>query len=96
MIDKKQVRDKALVAVMQHLGFACELNRNGSFEVHASDVEFSSAYQKFSVHYRPVFLRLRRLERKPKVSNQLMNSIGASHSENLVVCTPKVLIPIKD
>ncbi len=89
MIDKKQVRDKALVAVMQHLGFACELNRNGSFEVHASDVDFSAAYQKFSVHYRPVFLRLRRLERKPKVSNQLMNSIGASHSENLVVSCPQ-------
>ena len=89
MINKKEIRDKSLVAVLQHLGYACEKNLNGSFQLHASDSDFASAYQKFSVQYRPVFKRLRRLERKPKMSNQLLFAVGASHSENMIVLHPQ-------
>lgn len=62
MIDKKRIWDKALIAVIQHAGFSCERNEEGSFTARISDEEFQKLLISYRKNYQPVLSKLRRLQ----------------------------------
>lgn len=61
MIDKDEVWDVALIAVIQHHGFSCEQNADGSFRARLSNEDFERIRMIYRVDYRPVLSRIRRL-----------------------------------
>ncbi len=89
MIDKTQIRDHAFVAMLQHNGYACERNPDGSYTVRASDAEFAGLYRKFRLEFQPVLLRLRRLRPKPDLHHSTRHASSAPQGGNLVVPCPQ-------
>jgi hypothetical protein len=82
MIKKNEIRDVALVAVIQHFGYSCVKNSNGSFTAHVSDDQFGRIFATYRVNYRPVISRLRRLE--TKLPDPLAKVKGVPRDENPV------------
>ena len=63
MIDKNNIKDTALVAVMQHHGFSHSVNPDGSYRVRVADDEFEQLLAIYRLQYRPVLLRIKRLRK---------------------------------
>ncbi|MFC4788351.1 MULTISPECIES: hypothetical protein [Giesbergeria] len=61
MIDKNNIKDTALVAVMQHHGYPYERNQDGSFRICIPDDQFSILLNRYRLEYRPILQRIKRL-----------------------------------
>ena len=62
MIDKKNIKDIALVALMQYHGFAHEKQKDGSFRICISDKEFTAILKRYQLELRPILQRIKRLQ----------------------------------
>lgn len=76
MIDKNAVRDLGLVALVQHNGYVCDRNTDGSYKLRVPDPQFSALHEKYRLHYRPILTRIERLRPMPNLQNQHRNVAG--------------------
>jgi len=64
MIDKNCTFDIAIVAFMQHHGYSCQQNTDGSYKIRISDADFLALCQRYRVDYHPILQKITRLQKQ--------------------------------
>lgn len=88
MIDKNCIFDIAIVALMQHHGYACERSRDGSYKIRIPDEAFLVLCQRYQLDYHPVLQRIQRLRKD--LQNLRHSAQTSPETEIQLDRTPKV------